>query len=56
MPLKFSVLLLVGTTLIPAQARAQTDQPSASRPLPSAGDSAFGASEPVRMSAINFTT
>jgi len=56
MLLKRLALPLLGTALLAAPAQAQTNEPAPPMPKPSAGDSAFGAQEPVRMGWINFMT
>jgi sporulation protein YlmC with PRC-barrel domain len=48
--------LFVSFVLTTAPALAQPDAPAPSMPRPSAGDSAFGAQEPVRVGTINFMT
>jgi sporulation protein YlmC with PRC-barrel domain len=57
---KHLALALLGTTLVAAQALAQTNQPAApppgSMPAPSAGDPSFGANEPARMNTGNWLT
>ena len=49
-------LALLGTILMASPALAQTNQPAGTMPAPSAGDSSFGAKEPVRMDTGNWIT
>ncbi len=53
---KHLALAFLGTVLAAAPALAQTNQPAGTMPAPSAGDSSFGAKEPVRMDTGNWMT